>query len=711
MDGRPRIHKSRIINPSNNLREIICKNCEFILENEGYLCRQCNNKFCTECFMSNKKGTCLKCRNSPLIIYKSSFIESKALLIRCKNFENGCPQLNSINQLESHENICNYLSSKGNNGNHLDESYNNQQIQDAAEFIQNMSINEDKGISLENRSNASDANDTSYREDKVNIIEEIRKLNDIINNDKVGLWQQKKEKDEIEKKFNTIETSFTLFKNQLNSLEDKYNKLLSVYKINNQEESEIKDGQHINRNVDFSQIIQKYSPKIKNCHPKVLSRGNNDFPANQDSTLNNPLDVGNEYPNSDVQISENVEQSYSIIYDFEKRSDHKSANLPEAKEFEKKSEQKNDTIRRFKTDSIKEGKNNNNYITSKILSNVNTPSRINHFQFPNASPISPNFHDEIRGSNLNRNLIINSNRNSNQKISTIYTIAPSVVSELNNSPNERHNFLFYSSLESKNENIKIILHLNNLNVNQVYKPLLYQSNSLPDAEFFNSKIFCCGGKWNAKFLADCVIYDLINHKIDNSTKLKEAKECSSLVSTKNEIYCIGGLNGFYCLSTTEHFNIKNYKWEISYACLNHPDMCLTTFYSSLHSIFCLGGFNGKQFEKLDLNGKRNWEIIKFNNETEIDKRVNGCALEINNHSILIIGGKTASQLINLINLKQYEVRTLEIEDTTINDYRFEGSKPIILENHAWVIGRNISSRSLFTIDLTTFNYERLSFDF
>ena len=151
----------------------------------------------------------------------------------------------------------------------------------------------------------------------------------------------------------------------------------------------------------------------------------------------------------------------------------------------------------------------------------------------------------------------------------------------------------------------------------------------------------------------------------------------------NLYYCIGGVNNRTC----EYFNSNDLTWQ-TLPSLNYSREKSNVLVFNNSNLYCFfGKYKEKkiqtEMEVLDLNIKKVWELLIFENTDKINQMLNGSSLlHLNSDEVILIGGKTNKDKYNknviLLNTKK---RTLNKIGENQKDYYF-------LENQSHFIGNN-----------------------
>ena len=177
----------------------------------------------------------------------------------------------------------------------------------------------------------------------------------------------------------------------------------------------------------------------------------------------------------------------------------------------------------------------------------------------------------------------------------------------------------------------------------------------------------------------------------------------SLISTPNDLYSIGGYNGQQHLKECESFNIESKTWNLI-ASTNNNSYQPTSLFAYPSTIFIFGCNSSSIFEKLVIceNGipSKSWQNMQISNTT---KRGYGVAVQINSNEILIFGGVVASfeEFIVYDQLKNVFTKT---NQKFLNTFRFNASKPRIVNSKIYVIPYLMPEKKVFKIDIKELKY-------
>ena len=237
-------------------------------------------------------------------------------------------------------------------------------------------------------------------------------------------------------------------------------------------------------------------------------------------------------------------------------------------------------------------------------------------------------------------------------------------------------FLFYVTLDNC-----LVLHTYKIESNYRAKVNLYEVSSVLDidATAINNLIIICGGSNKGKDLDITVGIlmkddDLIESKIlDN---LKKPVKCShSLISSNNNVYCIGG---FATHKHCEKYVLNKNEWTDKIPPLNFNNYLITGCVLKEQFLFAFGGYLSESIERLDLELEDLWVVINLHpNDTS---RYWSLCMEISPGIALIIGGSGENnKLPKIYNVDESDyslIKTCEI----ISDYHFNGTKGLIYKN-------------------------------
>ena len=271
-----------------------------------------------------------------------------------------------------------------------------------------------------------------------------------------------------------------------------------------------------------------------------------------------------------------------------------------------------------------------------------------------------------------------------------------------------NNYLYYINI---NEKAAIDLHIKDVHdYKKKFRINLYYIGKkyFIDCATFKGFLFCCGGFGKYGFLNTCAILNLENYNIYYSNNLNESKADASLISTKSNLYCIGGINN-ECLPTCENFNFENNCW-IEGPPLNIPDHHLTLGYYDPNIIYCFGGIYHASIEMLNVSNLSNyWETIEIKN---VQTREGGCAIKINEDEMLIFGGLSALDCFVIFNTKKKSYNPF---NNLTKDCEFSGSKHICLDDLFLIVGTidgTVKKSFLeFRININRFDFEERKVDF